>query len=99
MKNLKKDPNTEEQIKNELKVIEELLIRKNRSYGDSISNPVLIFGIDSNKQKLNLQQFAICCRIDDKLARLKNGGISADTLDTIDDLIGYLLRLKIALKN
>ncbi len=97
MKTLGKEPQIEQQIKQELKQIEELLIRKNRSYGDSINNPILVFGIQQNKDNLNVQQFAICCRLDDKLARLKNGGITKDTMDTIDDIIGYLIRLKIAL--
>jgi hypothetical protein len=97
MKNLGKEPKIEKQIKQELKQIEKLLIRKNRSYGDYINNPILVFGIQQNKDNLNVQQFAICCRLDDKLARLKNGGITKDTMDTIDDIIGYLIRLKIAL--
>tara|TARA_Y100000004_G_C8849808_1_gene384243 strand:+ start:553 stop:702 length:150 start_codon:yes stop_codon:yes gene_type:complete len=39
---------------------------------------------------------SICARIDDKLMRIANAGINENTLDTIDDLIGYLVLLKIA---
>ena len=35
-------------------------------------------------------------RIDDKLMRIANRGINENTLDTVDDLIGYLVLLKIA---
>jgi hypothetical protein len=41
----------------------------------------------------------LCARIDDKLARIKNRGIDKNTLDTVDDLIGYFVLLKIAIKD
>ena len=46
--------------------------------------------------KLNATE-AICARIDDKLARIKNKGITDKTEDTVDDLIGYLLLLKMSI--
>ena len=43
---------------------------------------------------------AINVRIDDKLSRIKNKGVNDKTEDTLVDLIGYLILLKIAyLKN
>ena len=39
---------------------------------------------------------AICARIDDKLSRIANSGLNDATEDTLDDLIGYLILLKIA---
>jgi hypothetical protein len=39
---------------------------------------------------------AIKVRIDDKLARIKNKGLNDKTEDTLMDLIGYLILLKIA---
>ena len=36
-------------------------------------------------------------RLDDKLARIKNKGINDKTEDTVDDLIGYLLLLKMSM--
>ena len=36
--------------------------------------------------------------MDDKIARIKNKGITDKTEDTVDDLIGYLLLLKMAIE-
>jgi hypothetical protein len=36
--------------------------------------------------------------LDDKLGRIRQAGITEDTIDTIDDLVGYLVHLRIALK-
>ena len=70
--------------------ITELLISKNKAYGNTALNPTNVFS------KLNSTE-AICARIDDKLARIKNKGITDETEDTVDDLIGYLLLLKMSL--
>ncbi len=70
--------------------IRDLLISKNAAYGDSALKPVAIFG-DGNAV------VSLCARIDDKLMRIKNKGINVDTEDTVSDLIGYLILLKIAL--
>ena len=69
--------------------IRDLLIRKNKAYGDSALQPDNIFSKLDNAQ-------AICARIDDKLSRIKNVGLDDKTEDTLDDLIGYLVLLKIA---
>ena len=67
----------------------ELLLEKNAAYGDTANNPSNIFSkLDSTK--------AIKVRIDDKLARIKNKGFNDKTEDTLSDLIGYLVLLKIA---
>ena len=71
--------------------ITELLISKNKAYGNTALNPTNIFS------KLNATE-AICARIDDKLARISNKGIHDETEDTVDDLIGYLLLLKMSIK-
>lgn len=68
-----------------------LLKSKNKDYGNTALNPSNIFS------KLNPSE-AICARIDDKLARIKNKGINDKTEDTVDDLIGYLFLLKMSLK-
>ena len=70
--------------------ITELLINKNKAYGNTALNPINIFS------KLNSTE-AICARIDDKLARIKNKGINDATEDTVNDLIGYLLLLKMSI--
>ena len=68
--------------------IKDMLIRKNKSYGDSALNPVRIFSISDNIEQLHV-------RIDDKLSRITRGGSFIGDND-IDDLIGYLILLKIA---
>ena len=79
----------EEQVKNLANGIADMLIEKNKSYGNSALEPVRIFSkADSIEQ--------ICVRIDDKLSRIKNGCNFANE-DTINDLIGYLFLLKIKL--
>tara|TARA_R100000900_G_scaffold131978_1_gene108321 strand:+ start:764 stop:1138 length:375 start_codon:yes stop_codon:yes gene_type:complete len=70
--------------------ITELLISKNKAYGNTALNPTNIFS------KLNATE-AICARLDDKIARIKNKGINDKTEDTVDDLIGYLLLLKMSI--
>jgi len=70
--------------------ITSLLKEKNEAYGDTALNPTNIFS------KLGSTE-AICARIDDKLARISNRGITDETEDTVDDLIGYLLLLKMSM--
>ena len=72
--------------------IRDLLVSKNKAYGDSAIEPDNIFSKLDNAQ-------AICSRIDDKLSRIKNRGLNDATEDTLDDLIGYLILLKIARQN
>ena len=73
--------------------IKELLLEKNRKYGDSALNPNRIFSkADAVEQ--------ILVRIDDKLNRIQKGaGLLANDEDVVSDLIGYLVLLKIALKH
>tara|TARA_R100000988_G_scaffold96331_3_gene63062 strand:- start:2898 stop:3263 length:366 start_codon:yes stop_codon:yes gene_type:complete len=81
---------TESLIKEVCKSVQKLLIQKNKNYGDSAISPSNIFcklsAVDS-----------ICARIDDKLMRIKNVGINDETEDTVTDLIGYLVLLKVAM--
>ena len=84
--------NTNEKIKEEIKAIEDLLIEKNIAYGDSATNPDNVFSKKSPRD-------SICARIDDKLNRIKNRGLNDHTEDTVTDLIGYLILLKIVLKD
>lgn len=73
--------------------IKDLLISKNAKYGDSALNPSRIFSNASAVEQ-------ILVRIDDKLSRIQKGaGLIADDEDVINDLIGYLILLKIAQKN
>ena len=82
---------TENYIIEEGNKVIELLVSKNQAYGDSALNPANIFAKGNAVENL-------CCRIDDKLMRIKNRGIGVDTEDTVQDLIGYLILLKVALR-
>ena len=93
--NIKTDGQTfelpfEESLDRVVAEITTLLKEKNRAYGNTALNPVNIFS------KLNAKE-AICARLDDKIARIKNKGINDKTEDTVDDLIGYLLLLKMSI--
>jgi hypothetical protein len=68
--------------------IKELLLTKNRKYGDSALNPVRVFSKASSLEQLKV-------RIDDKLSRLKNAQDDEDE-DVVTDLIGYLVLYKVA---
>ena len=68
--------------------IKELLLEKNRKYGDSALNPVRVFSKSDNMEQIRV-------RIDDKLSRLRNQQQDEDE-DVVDDLIGYLVLLKVA---
>ena len=80
---------TEHSIVKQCQYICDLLLAKNKQYGDSVSQPVRIFSkADSSEQ--------IKVRIDDKISRLVRGDDSLEPdEDIIDDLIGYLILLKI----
>jgi hypothetical protein len=79
---------TQKQIREVCDEIKAFLIEKNISYGDSALEPIRIFS-----QADNVEQIFI--RIDDKLSRISRGHEFVGD-DTIDDLIGYLILLKIA---
>lgn len=83
------DSNTEKEISSVIADIEQLLISKNRAYGDSALSQGRLFPIDPI--------ISIQSRINDKLERIANKGITDATEDSISDLIGYLVLLKIAL--
>lgn len=66
--------------------IKDLLIAKNRAYGNSATDPVRIFSRASADEQLRV-------RIDDKLSRLAKGQADAFGEDVVLDLIGYLVLL------
>jgi hypothetical protein len=68
--------------------IKELLLKKNIAYGNSALSPIRIFSRAETNEQLYV-------RIDDKLNRLKNNQSYPGDND-IDDLIGYLILLKVA---
>jgi hypothetical protein len=71
--------------------IAEMLIKKNISYGNSALEPIRIFSKADSKEQIRV-------RIDDKLNRIQNDQAFPGDND-IEDLIGYLILLKIANKS
>ena len=92
MKDIKESPklNFDWHLDKVVSQITTLLKSKNKAYGNTALNPPNIFS------KLNATE-AICARLDDKLSRIQNKGINDKTEDTVDDLIGYLLLLKMSM--
>lgn len=76
------------QVRDVLKGLEKLLVEKNESYGDSALSPLGVFSKSDRVERLKV-------RIDDKLNRLYAGHEYGQE-DTVTDLIGYLVLLKIA---
>jgi hypothetical protein len=83
------DNKFQEEVHDVLQEIEDLLIAKNEKYGNSALEPLGVFSQLSAKQGLLV-------RIDDKLKRIKNGSLEKDDEDVVNDLIGYLVLLKIS---
>lgn len=77
-----------EEVNKVLEEIQEMLISKNAKYGNSALEPLGVFSQLSAKEGLLI-------RIDDKLKRIKNGSLQKDDEDVVNDLIGYLVLLKI----
>ena len=70
-------------IKKKCAEIEEMLIEKNRKYGDSALKPMRLMSKSDPEEQINV-------RIDDKLSRLFSGQLDEDE-DVIKDLIGYFI--------
>lgn len=82
---------TEEKIEIACDQIKALLIEKNRKYGDSAMSPMRIFSKADSQEQIKV-------RIDDKLNRIMNQQAD-DIEDSVTDLIGYLILLKISKQN
>lgn len=78
----------EQKVRKVCNDIAELLIEKNKCYGNSALEPLNCF------YKGNIEN-AIKVRIDDKLSRIMRGKEYGQE-DTIKDLLGYLVLLKIS---
>ena len=69
--------------------IRDLLLKKNQAYGNSALEPIRVFSKASSCEQ-------ILVRIDDKLNRIKQGAnILSEDEDVLQDLIGYLILLKV----
>jgi hypothetical protein len=71
--------------------VKEMLLEKNRKYGNSALNPCRVFSKADSVEQLKV-------RIDDKINRIKNEQNDEDE-DVVKDLIGYLVLLEIAREN
>ena len=80
---------TQDQIFKICDEIKEILLGKNRKYGDSAINPVRIFSKANPIEQINV-------RIDDKISRIKSAQ-DDDTEDAELDLIGYLILKRVAI--
>lgn len=69
--------------------LKEMLLEKNRRYGDSALSPVRIFSRSDTVEQIRV-------RLDDKLSRLRNQQHDEDE-DVIADLAGYLVLYQVAL--
>ena len=69
--------------------IRDLLLEKNRKYGDSALNPKRIFSKADAVEQIKV-------RLDDKISRLMNQQ-NDDDEDVVMDLMGYLVLLRVAL--
>ena len=83
------ESDSEFKIKEVTNQLQELLIKKNRAYGNSALEPLNVFSKHNAVDSL-------CARLDDKLSRIKNKGLNDKTEDTLFDLAGYLILLIIA---
>ncbi len=80
-----------EEVSSILDDIRDMLVSKNEKYGNSALEPIGVFS------KLSPEE-GLLIRIDDKLKRIKNGSLHKDDEDVVNDLIGYLVLLKILAK-
>lgn len=79
-------------IADECDKIKELLLAKNREYGNSALQPIGVFSGMSAEQQIDV-------RIDDKLKRIQTVRMMDDVKvheDTEQDLIGYLVLKRVA---
>ena len=79
-----------EEIITECKDIGTMLVAKNEAYGNSVFEPIGIFAKTDWENQINT-------RIDDKLCRVSRGSEYPGD-DTILDLIGYLILLRVGRK-
>lgn len=80
--------NTQEIIVLECDTIKDLLLTKNRKYGDSAINPIRVFSKADAIEQINV-------RIDDKISRIASSQSDEDE-DVELDLIGYLILKRVA---
>ncbi len=76
-----------ELIQEECDALCDMLLEKNRAYGNSALDPVRVFSKADPIEQLKV-------RIDDKLSRLARGSAAGEDVEL--DLMGYLVLLRVA---
>jgi len=74
-------------IAEECDQLKKMLLEKNQNYGNSALDPLRIFATSDRVEQIKV-------RIDDKLSRLKRGSAAGE--DVVNDLLGYLILLRVA---
>jgi hypothetical protein len=74
-------------VRAECGAVADMLVEKNRAYGNSALDPVRVFSKASAEEQ-------ILVRIDDKISRLARGSAAGE--DVVLDLLGYLILLRVA---
>jgi hypothetical protein len=74
-------------IADECDRIREMLLVKNRAYGNSALEPLRIFSKADTEEQIRV-------RLDDKLSRLARGSDAGEDVEL--DLLGYLVLLRVA---
>lgn len=80
----------DEMVSKKCNKVRNLLVEKNKAYGNSALDPIRIFSKSTSEEQ-------ILVRIDDKISRIARGDVNTKiTEDTISDLIGYLILLQVS---
>lgn len=77
----------ERMIAEECEALRDLLVEKNRAYGNSALEPLRIFSKADTEEQIRV-------RLDDKLSRLARGSAAGEDVER--DLMGYLVLLRVA---
>jgi len=83
--------NTQALIVEECDMLKSLLLEKNKNYGNSATQPLRIFSKADPEEQLRV-------RLDDKISRLSRGAGVTAAEDTEQDLLGYLILLRVMRK-
>ena len=81
----------QEKIEKKCNEVRDLLLKKNKSYGNSVFQRGLVFDVDPI--------YAIKARINDKLNRLKNNDSTFSSENDLMDLTGYLILLQVIIED
>lgn len=81
--------NVQFMIRAECTALADMLVAKNKAYGNSAIEPLRVFSKADPSEQIRV-------RLDDKLSRIARGNAAGE--DVILDLLGYLILLRVAEK-